>query len=311
MTKTPQDIFTIGLIQHACIEDRVANHKTASDLIRQAAAKGAQIICLQELFSTPYFCTVQTPERFELAESLSGPTVQKFQTLAKELEVVIVLPFFERRTPGVYHNSAAVLDADGSLLGVYRKMHIPDDPLYFEKYYFTPGEVTGPYDGFQVFHTRYAAIGVLICWDQWFPEAARITSLLGAEILFYPTTIGWHPKEKAEFGKRQVDAWLTIQRAHAIANGVYVGAANRVGHEDMKGTDGLEFFGNSFLGDPFGNILTSASSTQSEVLVGSCSRKLLEDTRRNWPFLRDRRIDAYGAIGRRYVGDGSGCLKQA
>jgi N-carbamoylputrescine amidase len=231
------------------------------------------------------------------------------QALAKELEIVIVVPIFERQAAGVYRNSAAVIDADGSLLGVYRKMHIPDDPLYFEKYYFTPGDVQAPNvdddhpgaGGFRVWKTRYADIGVLICWDQWYPEAARITALLGAEVIFYPTAIGWHPAEKAEFGEAQVDAWRTAQRAHAIANGVFVASPNRVGHEDEPGTDGIEFFGHSFISDPFGRILTEAGTTP-EILVATCDPALIEETRRNWPFLRDRRIDAYGPILNRYIG---------
>jgi N-carbamoylputrescine amidase len=232
------------------------------------------------------------------------------QGLAKELELVIVVPIFERQAAGVYRNTAAVIDADGTVLGAYRKMHIPDDPLFNEKYYFTPGDSNadsaGNGDhkgagGFRVWKTRYADVGVLICWDQWYPEAARITSLLGAEIIFYPTAIGWHPAEKAEFGQAQVEAWQTAQRAHAIANGVFVGSPNRVGHEDEPGTEGIEFFGQSFIADPFGRILAQAG-TGPEVLVEKCDRSLIETTRRNWPFLRDRRIDAYAPILNRYIG---------
>jgi N-carbamoylputrescine amidase len=230
------------------------------------------------------------------------------QALAKELAVVIIVPIFERQAAGIYRNSAAVIDADGSMLGVYHKMHIPDDPLFNEKYYFTPGDSHHSYEGdhpgasgFRVWETRYANVGVLICWDQWYPEAARITALLGADIIFYPTAIGWHPSEKAEFGDAQVDAWRTAQRAHAIANGVFVASPNRVGHEDEKGTDGIEFFGHSFIVDPFGRILTEAG-TEPDVLVATCDPKLIEDTRRNWPFLRDRRIDAYAPILNRYLG---------
>jgi N-carbamoylputrescine amidase len=229
--------------------------------------------------------------------------------LARELSVVLIVPLFERQAAGVYRNSAAIIDADGSLLGVYRKMHIPDDPLFYEKYYFTPGDATqdergttpGAANGFRVWETRYAKIGVLICWDQWYPEAARITSLLGADILFYPTAIGWHPSEKEEFGSAQVEAWRTVQRAHAIANGVYVAAANRVGHEPEPGTDGLEFFGHSFVSDPFGRIIADAG-TSPEILIATCDTAVQEDTRRNWPFLRDRRIDAYAPILQRYLG---------
>jgi N-carbamoylputrescine amidase len=217
------------------------------------------------------------------------------------MEVVIVVPLFEKRAAGLYHNSAVVIDADGSPLGVYRKMHIPDDPLFYEKFYFAPGDAKGPNGGFRSFKTRYATIGVLICWDQWYPEAARITALCGAEVLFYPTAIGWHPDEKAEFGKAQADAWRTAQRAHGIANGIYVAAANRIGHEAEPGTKGIEFFGQSFISDPFGRVLAEASVGEPGVLVAKCKRKLIEETRRGWPFLRDRRVDAYGAITERFI----------
>jgi N-carbamoylputrescine amidase len=259
------------------------------------------------LFDAPYFCKVTDAERFNLAEPMPGPTVQRMQRLAEELGVVLIVPMFERRAPGVYHNSAAVVDADGSLLGVYRKMHIPDDPLYHEKYYFTPGEFhhhgvePGRPAGFRTFDTRYGRIGVLICWDQWYPEAARITALMGAQVLFYPTAIGWHPAEKEEWGAAQADAWRTIQRGHAIANGVYVAAVNRVGHEPEPGTDGIEFFGHSFVADPFGRIVAEAG-TDPAVLIAECDPARIEETRRNWPFLRDRRIDAYGPILNRYLG---------
>ena len=298
--------FTIGLVQQAVPPDADAAIDSAERGIREAAKRGAQIICLQELFDAPYFCKVTDAERFDLAEPIPGRITERMQGIARELGVVIIVPIFEKRGPGVYHNSAGVIDTDGALLGVYRKMHIPDDPLYHEKYYFTPGEIyqhdeSRPPSGFRVFRTRYATIGVLICWDQWYPEAARITSLLGAEVIFYPTAIGWHPSEKAEFGEAQVDAWRTAQRAHAIANGVYVASPNRVGFEDEAGTDGLEFFGHSFISDPFGRILSEAG-TEPSVLVATCDPKLIEDTRRNWPFLRDRRIDAYGPILQRYLG---------
>jgi N-carbamoylputrescine amidase len=299
---------TVGLIQEAVTADSNANIEHAIQRVREAASRGAQIISLQELFNAPYFCQAQSAERFDLAESIPGPAVERMQKLAKELEVVLIVPIFERQAAGVYRNSAAIVDADGSLLGVYRKMHIPDDPLFYEKYYFTPGDSHISHtdqhkgaNGFRVWNTRYAKIGVLICWDQWYPEAARINALLGAEILFYPTAIGWHPSEKSEFGSAQVDAWRTAQRAHAIANGVFVASANRVGHEEEKGTDGIEFFGHSFICDPFGRILTEAG-TDPAVLVAKCDRALIEDTRRNWPFLRDRRIDAYGPILNRYIG---------
>src|ERR1700733_5256567 len=260
--------FTIGLVQEAVTADAAANVRDASHKIREAAARGAQIICLQELFNSLYFCQAQKGDRFDLAEPIPGPTTAIMQTLARELGVVLIVPLFERQAAGVYRNSAAVIDADGALLGVYRKMHIPDDPLFYEKYYFTPGDATqdergttpGAANGFRVWETRYAKIGVLICWDQWYPEAARITSLLGADILFYPTAIGWHPSEKEEFGSAQVEAWRTVQRAHAIANGVYVAAANRVGHETEPQTDGIEFFGHSFIADPFGRMVAEAGA---------------------------------------------------
>src|SRR5690349_9644194 len=289
--------FTVGLIQEAVSPDVATNLNDAIAKIREAHARGAQIICLQELFNCQYFCKAQKGERFELAEPIPGPTVTTMQALAKDLAVVLIVPIFERQAAGVYRNSAAIIDADGSLLGVYRKMHIPDDPLFNEKYYFTPGdaatddhldrigETAKQASGFRVWHTRYADIGVLICWDQWYPEAARITSLLGAEVLLYPTAIGWHPAEKAEFGQAQVEAWRTIQRSHAIANGVFVASPNRVGFEAEEGTNGLEFFGHSFICDPFGRILADAG-TQPEVLVARCDPRLIEETRRNWPFLR-------------------------
>jgi N-carbamoylputrescine amidase len=302
-----QKPFTIGLIQLAVGEDKEATVAAHERAIREAAGKGAQVICLQELFDAPYFCKVTDAERFDLAEAIPGPTVERMRALARELEVVIVVPMFEKRAAGLYHNSAAVIDADGVLLGTYRKMHIPDDPLYYEKYYFTPGEIyqhgadPGHAQGFRVFTTRYGRIGVLICWDQWYPEAARITALMGADVLFYPTAIGWHPKEKDEWGEAQADAWRTIQRSHAIANGVYVAAANRVGHEPEPGTEGIEFFGHSFVCDPFGRVIAEAG-TEPTVLIAECDPAQIEYTRRNWPFLRDRRIEAYGPILNRYLG---------
>ena len=300
---------TVGLVQDTATADADANVLRAIERIRDAASRGARIICLQELFNSPYFCKSQKCERFDIAEPIPGPTVERMRQLAQELEVVLIVPIFERQAAGVYRNSAAIIDADGSLLGVYHKMHIPDDPLFNEKYYFTPGDSHRTYEGehkgshgFRVWKTRYATIGVLICWDQWYPEAARINALLGAEILFYPTAIGWHPAEKATFGEAQLDAWRTAQRAHAIANGVFVVAPNRVGHEDDEpGTDGIEFFGHSFISDPFGRILVEAG-TEPAVLVAECDRNLIEETRRNWPFLRDRRIDAYAPILNRYIG---------
>ena len=298
--------FTIALIQQPVPADASVALEEAIAKVREAAKRGAQIICLQELFNAPYFCKVTDAERFDLAESIPGPVVERMRALAKELGVVLIVPIFEKRGAGVYHNSAAVIDADGALLGVYRKMHIPDDPLYHEKYYFTPGEIyqhdeTRPAAGFRVFKTKFATIGVLICWDQWYPEAARITALMGAQVIFYPTAIGWHPKEKAEWGAAQADAWRTAQRAHAIANGVFIAAANRVGFEAEPGTDGLEFFGHSFVADPFGRLIAEAG-TDPAVVITECDPALIEYTRRNWPFFRDRRIDAYGPILQRWIG---------
>ncbi len=305
--------FTIGIIQDSASDDTNANVAAAESRVREAAARGAQIICLKELFNAPYFCKAQQCERFDIAEPIPGPTTDRMQRLAQELGVVLIVPLFERQAAGVYRNSAAVIDADGSLLGVYRKMHIPDDPLFYEKYYFTPGDVASDdradsiglvakqASGFRVWRTKFANIGVLICWDQWYPEAARITALLGADVLFYPTAIGWHPAERAEFGAAQVDAWRTAQRAHAIANGVYVASPNRIGHEREAGTDGIDFFGHSFIADPFGRVLADAG-TEPAILIARCDPQLIEDTRRNWPFLRDRRIDAYAPILSRYLG---------
>jgi N-carbamoylputrescine amidase len=311
MTHAP---FTVGIIQDSASDDREATVNASIGRIREAAKRGAQIICLKELFDAPYFCKSQKCERFDLAEAIPGPTTDRMQALAKELGIVLIVPIFEKQARGVYRNSAAIIDADGTLLGVYRKMHIPDDPLFNEKYYFVPGDaatddridgignVAKQASGFRVWKTKFANIGVLICWDQWYPEAARITSLLGADILFYPTAIGWHPAEKSEFGQAQVEAWRTMQRAHAIANGVFVASPNRVGHEDEPGTNGIEFFGHSFIADPFGRLLADAPNTNTEILIAKCDPRLIEDTRRNWPFLRDRRIDAYAPILSRYLG---------
>ena len=298
--------FTIGLVQDAATADLAQNLSGTEARIREAVRRGAQIVCLKELFNAPYFCKAEESTRFDLAEPIPGPTTAKMQALAEELGIVLIVPLFERQAAGLYRNSAAVIDADGRLLGTYRKMHIPDDPLYYEKFYFTPGETpaaesAGKDVGFQVWQTRYASIGVLICWDQWYPEAARITSLLGADVLLYPTAIGWHPAEKPEWGDAQVDGWRTIQRSHAIANGVYVAAVNRVGHEDEPGTDGLTFFGNSFVADPAGRVVASAGEEEA-IVIATCDPAFAESTRRNWPFLRDRRIDAYGPILRRYLG---------
>jgi N-carbamoylputrescine amidase len=293
--------FNIALIQETCTKDKSANLEQAIARLREAKKAGAQIVCLQELFNFTYFCTLEEHHYFDVAETIPGPTVEKLQSVAKELSLVIIAPIFEKRAAGLYHNSAAVIDADGKLLGVYRKMHIPDDPLYLEKFYFTPGDVTGKGNGFQVFQTKYAKIGVLICWDQWYPEAARITTLMGAEILFYPTAIGWHPKEKSTFGEKQAAAWRNVQVGHAIANGVYVAAVNRVGHEQTPGTDGIEFFGRSFVADPFGEIIQEDSTQKPGILLAECDRAQIETTRRNWPFLRDRRIDAYPVITSRFI----------
>jgi N-carbamoylputrescine amidase len=290
--------FTVGIIQDHATADVAANLTRAEDLVRAAASRGAQIICLKELFNSLYFCKAQRSERFDLAEPIPGPCTRAMQALARELAVVIIVPIFERQASGIYRNSAAVIDADGTLLGAYRKMHIPDDPLFNEKYYFTPGDA----NGFTVWKTRYATFGVLICWDQWYPEAARITALLGAQILFYPTAIGWHPAEKDEWGRAQVDAWRTIQRGHAIANGVYVASPNRVGHEDEPGTGGITFFGHSFVADPFGRYVAEAGEHE-DILVATCDPAMIESARRNWPFLRDRRVDAYGPILNRYLGE--------
>ena len=292
----PSEKLSIALVQTSCQRDTAANLAKACGKIREAAALGARIICLQELFATRYFCQTEDYQSFDYAEQVPGPSTLVMQELARELEVVVVASLFERRARGLYHNTAVVIDADGRYLGHYRKMHIPDDPGFYEKFYFTPGDL-----GYKVFKTRYATLGVLICWDQWYPEAARITSLLGAEILFYPTAIGWHPAEKAEWGAAQVDAWRTAQRAHAIANGVFVAAPNRVGFEAEPGTDGLEFFGHSFICDPLGRYLAEAG-TEAETLIATCDLGLIEYTRRNWPFLRDRRIDAYAPILNRWIG---------
>lgn len=288
--------FKIGLIQMRCSPDPGENLSKALASIREAAQRGAQIICLPELFRSQYFCREENAEMFSLAEPVPGPSSEALSKLARELSVVIVGSLFERRAPGVYHNTAVVLGTDGALLGKYRKMHIPDDPLYYEKFYFTPGDL-----GFPNFDTPYGRVAVLVCWDQWYPEAARLSSLLGTNILFYPTAIGWHPHEKAEVGAAQLDAWIIIQRSHAIANGVYVAAVNRVGFEGTP-ENGLEFWGNSFVADPFGQIVQQASSDKEEILVVECDTARIEDTRRNWPFLRDRRIDAYSPLLERWLG---------
>ena len=292
--------FSIGLIQMRCTKSADENLSRAVDKIREAAARGAQIICLHELFRSEYFCRTEDASLFDLAEPIPGPATEALAAIAREKQVVLVASLFERRAPGVYHNACAVLDADGSFLGKYRKMHIPDDPLYYEKFYFTPGDL-----GFPNFDTRFGRIGVQICWDQWYPEGSRLTALKGAQVIFYPTSIGWHPAEKAQFGAAQLDAWRTIQRAHAIANGVYVAVVNRVGFEGSpaNGDPGLEFWGNSFVADPFGQVVAQAGGEKEEILVVECDSAKSEDTRRNWPFLRDRRIDAYQPILNRWLAE--------
>jgi N-carbamoylputrescine amidase len=286
----------LGLVQMRCAADPAKNVGKAIERIQAAADRGAQIICLQELFTSQYFCQVEDHKYFKLAEEIPGPTTDKLGEVAKQRGVVIVASMFEKRTAGVYHNTAAIIDADGRYLGKYRKMHIPDDPLFYEKFYFTPGDL-----GFLAWQTKYARIGVCVCWDQWFPEAARLTALRGAQILFYPTAIGWHPSEKAEFGQRQQNSWETIQRSHAIANGCYVAVPNRVGHEAPDGGDGIEFWGQSFVADPNGQIVAKASVADEEILVAEVDLDALDTQRTHWPFFRDRRIDAYGEMTKRLV----------
>ena len=293
----PPEKFSVGLVQMSAGPEPENNLQHAIEIVRDAAGRGAQIICLPELFQTQYFCQREDAALFDLAEPIPGPTTAKLSELAKQLRIVLIASLFEKRAAGVYHNTAAMFDSDGTLRGLYRKMHIPDDPLYYEKFYFTPGDL-----GFRAFDTNVGRVGTLVCWDQWYPEGARLTALQGAQVLFYPTAIGWHPAEKAEFGKAQHDAWRTIQRAHAIANGVYVAVVNRVGFEtgNIRGKSaagaGLEFWGGSFFCDPFGRVLAEASHDKEEILVGEVDLHALEDIRRNWPFLRDRRIDSYAAI---------------
>jgi len=278
----------LGLVQTACGPDPAANLRKTLAAAEQAARAGAQIICTQELCRTQYFCQREDPAHFALAEPIPGPSTAAFQKLARRRQVAVIAALFEKRAPGLYHNTAAVIDADGTLLGRYRKMHIPDDPLYYEKFYFTPGDL-----GFCAWQTRYARVGVLICWDQWFPEAARLTALQGAQILLYPTAIGWHPKEKATVGAAQQAAWETVQRAHAVANGCYVAAVNRVGWERPAGGEGLEFWGQSFVAGTLGEILAKASADQEENLLVPVDLRQVDTTRAQWPFLRDRRVDAY------------------
>jgi N-carbamoylputrescine amidase len=294
---SPQS-FNIGLVQMRCGTDPRENLDRAVVRVREAAKAGAQVICLPELFRSQYFCQTEDHSNFDLAEPIPGPSTEALGKIAKEAGVVVIGSLFERRAAGVYHNTAVVFDADGSTRGLYRKMHIPDDPAYYEKFYFTPGDL-----GFKAFDTKFGRIGTLVCWDQWYPEGARLTALAGADVLFYPTAIGWHPAEKAEFGAAQASAWHTIQRAHAIANGVYVAAVNRIGLEKPKTGDGagIEFWGGTFAADPFGVVLKEASRTEEETLIVTCDRRHQETVRQHWPFLRDRRIDAYGSITRRFI----------
>jgi len=294
--KKVRNLMKIGLIQMACSADSEENLQRAVGKVEEAAKDGAQIICLPELFRSHYFCQQEDAALFDLAESIPGPSTEALSRVAKTHGVTILVSVFERRVAGVYHNSLAVLDERGEIAGLYRKMHVPDDPSYYEKFYFTPGDL-----GFQAIKTTHATVGPLICWDQWYPEAARISALKGAEILIYPTAIGWHPKEKSEEGQAQREAWRTIQRSHAIANGVFVVAVNRVGHEAPAGGDGLEFWGSSFVCDPFGVVLAEASVDQEETLVVDIDLRRIEEVRRNWPFLRDRRIDAYEGITKRFL----------
>jgi N-carbamoylputrescine amidase len=298
MKRPSSSTVTLGLVQTACSASPAANLKTALAAVERAAKSGAKIICTQELFRSQYFCQSEDHRHFQLAETIPGPTTDLFSKLAKKYKVVVIASLFEKRASGVYHNTAAIIDADGSLLGVYRKMHIPDDPLFYEKFYFTPGDL-----GFRAWQTRFGRIGVLICWDQWYPEAARLTAMQGAEILFYPTAIGWHPAEKQKYGARQHAAWETIQRAHAVANGCYVAAVNRIGHEHIAGVggDGLEFWGQSFVAGTSGEILAKAGVDRAETLLVPVDLAHVDTTRTHWPFLRDRRIDAYGGLTQRLL----------
>jgi N-carbamoylputrescine amidase len=289
-------MLRIGLIQMRCSPNPAENLDKAIELIRKAAAQGAKIVCLQELFRTVYFCQVEDHKYFQFAEEIPGPTTEQLGKLAEELDLVIIASLFERRASGLYHNTAVVIDADGKLLGKYRKMHIPDDPLFYEKFYFAPGDL-----GFHSWKTRYGKVGVLVCWDQWYPEAARLTALQGAEVLFYPTAIGWHPAEKEQYGERQHLSWETVQRGHAIANGCYVAVPNRVGHEAPDGGPGLEFWGQSFVSDPAGQLIAKGSLAEEEVLLADLDLSSIDVQRTHWPFLRDRRVDAYAELTKRFI----------
>jgi N-carbamoylputrescine amidase len=295
---TPPPKYKVGLVQMRMAPDPDANLRAAAAGIRDAAAQGAAVVCLPELFRSLYFAQREDPAVFDLAEPIPGPSTTALAQVARDANVVIIVPIFEKRAPGLYHNSAVIIDADGSTAGTYRKMHIPDDPAYYEKFYFAPGDL-----GFRAFDTSAGRLGTLICWDQWYPEGARLTALQGAGILFYPTAIGWHPAEKATHGAQQLDAWRTVQRAHAISNGVFVAAVNRVGHEAPVGGggDGIEFWGHSFLADPFGVVLAEAPADREVVLVAEVDPARIEEIRRGWPFLRDRRVDAYGGISARFL----------
>jgi N-carbamoylputrescine amidase len=294
--------FTIGVVQMSCTPEPDENLERAIAHIREAAKQGAQLICLPELFLTQYFCQREDHTLFDLAEPIPGPTTHRLGDVARELKVTIIASLFERRAPGLYHNTAAIIDTGGKVDGVYRKMHIPDDPLYYEKFYFTPGDL-----GFKAFEADFGKFGTLVCWDQWYPEGARLTAAQGANVLFYPTAIGWHPDEKAQYGEAQYDAWRTIQRSHAIANGVYVAVPNRVGFEtgnirgDEASGNGLEFWGGSFVADPFGQVIAQAPHDKEAVLVAEVDIRRMEDVRRNWPFWRDRRVDAYSGITQRFL----------
>jgi N-carbamoylputrescine amidase len=293
--------FTVALVQMALGTDPDKNLRRAVTKIEEAARKGANLVCLPELFRSQYFCQTENADAFDLAEPVPGPTTETLGKVAEKLNVVLIAPVFERRAPGLYHNSAAIIDADGRLGGLYRKMHIPDDPAYYEKFYFTPGDL-----GFRAFDTRVGRISTMICWDQWYPEGARIAALQGASLLLYPTAIGWHPREKKKYGKAQREAWQTVQRGHAIANGLYVAAVNRVGLEKPdKKSAGIEFWGSSFIADPQGVIIAEASIDKEETVFGVVDLGHLENVRRNWPFLRDRRIDAYEGIEQRFLADAS------
>ena len=295
----PPKNVTIALLQHPCGPEPSANFNRASQAVMAAARAGADVVCTQELFASQYFAQSEAHENFDLAEPIPGPTTKAFGQIAREEKVVIIASIFEQRAAGLYHNSAAVIDADGALLGIYRKMHIPDDPLYYEKFYFTPGDASD--SAFRAWDTAHGKIGVLICWDQWFPEAARLTAMAGAEIIFFPTAIGWHPSEKKAEGAAQHKAWQLIQRSHAVANGCFVATANRVGHEAPAGGEGLEFWGQSFVAAPSGKVIAEASIDQPETLLAEVDLAQVHEARTHWPFLRDRRIDAYGGLTERYL----------